>query len=268
VGVVHQKGSGVISAQTPEDEGAPRPGQEEELVQVGATLAARPYARRGVSISERTIRVILVDDHAMVREGLRLLLRTAADIAVVGEAGDGVSGLTLARQVAPDIIVLDLDMPRGDGIAALRELGKASPQSRVLILTVHAEQERLLGVLDAGARGYLTKEAASRDLVEAIRVVAAGDVYVRPAAARLLAAAVAPGPAVKSARDQFQSLSDREQTVLRAIAEGYSGAEIARQLRISTKTVDAYKHRIQMKLGLEHRTQYVRFAIEVGILGF
>ena len=160
---------------------------------MGATLAARPYARRGISIGDRTIRVILVDDHAMVREGLRLLLRTAPDIAVVGEASDGLSALTLARQVAPDIVVLDLDMPGGDGTAALHEMGKASPQARVLILTVHAEQERLLGVLDGGARGYLTKEAASRDLLEAIRVVAAGDVYVRPAAARLLAAAVAPG---------------------------------------------------------------------------
>jgi DNA-binding NarL/FixJ family response regulator len=268
VGVVHQKGS-VISPEAAGHEGVPLgPDGTEELAEVGATLAARPYARRGVSIGDQTIRVILVDDHAMVREGLRLLLRTAPDIAVVGEAGDGVSGLTLARQVLPDIIVLDLDMPGGDGTTSLRELGKALPESRVLILTVHAEQERLLGVLDEGARGYLTMEAASRDLVEAIRVVAAGDVYVRPAAARLLAAAVAPGPAVKSARDKFQSLSDREQTVLRSVAQGYSGAEIARQLRISTKTVDAYKHRIQMKLGLEHRTEYVRFAIEVGILGF
>jgi two-component system, NarL family, response regulator NreC len=259
----------VISTEAVRREGTPLwLAGTEELARVGAALAARPYARRGVSIADRTIRVILVDDHAMVREGLRLLLRTAPDIAVVGEAANGVSALTLARQVAPDIIVLDLDMPGGDGITALREVGKASPQSRVLILTVHAEQERLLEVLDTGARGYLTKEAASRDLVEAIRVVAAGDVYVRPAAARLLAAAVAPGPAVKSARDRFQSLSDREQTVLRSVAQGYSGAEIARQLGISTKTVDAYKRRIQMKLGLEHRTDYVRFAIEVGILGF
>jgi DNA-binding NarL/FixJ family response regulator len=98
--------------------------------------------------------------------------------------------------------------------------------------------------------------------------VAAGEVYVRPASARLLAAAVAPGSAIKSARDRFRSLSDREQTVLRSVAQGYSGAEIARQLGISTKTVDAYKHRIQEKLGLEHRTEYVRFAVEVGILGF
>lgn len=259
----------MISTGAGRHEGSPlRLAGTEELVRVGATLAERPYARRGVSIGDRTIRVILVDDHAMVREGLRLLLRTAPDIAVVGEAGDGVSAVTLARQVVPDIIVLDLDMPGGDGTAALREMGKALPQSRVLILTVHAEQEGLLEVLDAGARGYLTKEAASRDLVEAIRVVAAGDVYVRPAAARLLAAAVAPGLVVKSAREKFQTLSDREQTVLRAVAQGYNGAEIARQLGISTKTVDAYKHRIQMKLGLEHRTEYVRFAIEVGILGF
>src|SRR5918997_2032231 len=168
-------------------------GMGSELARVGASLAARPYARRGVSMSDRTIRVILVDDHAMVREGLRLLLRTAPDIAVVGEAGDGVAALSIARQVAPDIVVLDLDMPGGDGTVALRELGKALPQVRVLILTVHAEHERLLPVLDAGARGYLTKEAASRDLVEAIRVVAAGEVYVRPAAARLLAAAGGAG---------------------------------------------------------------------------
>jgi DNA-binding NarL/FixJ family response regulator len=121
-------------------------------------------------------------------------------------------------------------------------------------------------MLEAGARGYLTKEAASRDLVEAIRVVAAGEVYVRPAAARLLAAVVAPRPAVKSAMDRFHALSDREQTVLRSVAQGYNGAEIARRLGISTKTVDAYKRRIQDKLGLEHRTEYVRFAVEVGIL--
>jgi two-component system, NarL family, response regulator NreC len=235
---------------------------------VAASLAHRPYARRGVSMSDKTIRVILVDDHAMVREGLRLLLRTAPDIAVVGEAGDGVSAIGMARRVTPDVIVLDLDMPGGDGMGALRELGKLMPDARVLILTVHAEQERLLTLLDAGARGYLTKEAASRDLVEAIRVVASGEVYVRPAAARLLAAAVAPGRATRTSRDRFEALSDREQTVLRAVAQGYSGAEIARQLGISSKTVDAYKHRIQEKLGLEHRTDYVRFAVEIGILGY
>jgi DNA-binding NarL/FixJ family response regulator len=203
----------------------------------------------------------------MVREGLRLLLRTAIDIEVVGEAGNGLEALEVARVAAPDVVVLDLDMPGMDGLATLHELARARPGIRVLILTMHAEEERLLPLLEAGARGYLTKEAASRDLVEAIRLVAAGEVYVRPTAARLLAGAVVPQRAAKTARGRFRTLSEREQTILRMIAQGYSGAEIARQLAISSKTVDAYKRRVQEKLGLKHRTDYVRFAIEAGELG-
>jgi DNA-binding NarL/FixJ family response regulator len=246
----------------PESLGTP----SEELALLGASLAARPYARRGVPMRDEVVRVVLVDDHTMVREGLRLLLRSAGDIAVVGEADSGPAALEVAERVRPDIVVLDLDMPGGDGMAALRGLEQALPSVRVLILTVHAEQERLVPLLEAGARGYLTKEAASQDLVEAIRVVAAGEIYVRPVTARLLAAAVVPHQTAKTARDRFQTLSEREQTTLQLVAEGYSGAEIARQLGISTKTIDAYKHRVQEKLGLEHRTDYVRFAIEAGIL--
>jgi DNA-binding NarL/FixJ family response regulator len=237
------------------------------LAQIGATLAARPYARRGVPVSDETIRVILVDDHTLIREGLRALLRSAPDIVVIGEAENGAVALALARRVVPDVVVLDLDMPGGDGASALVELQKELPNVRALILTMHAEHARLVPLLEAGARGYLTKEAASRELVDAIRVVAGGEIYVRPAVARLLAAAVVPKHATDSARSRFQTLSDREQTVLRQVAEGFSGAEIARQLGVSTKTVDAYKHRIHDKLGLQHRTDYVRFAIEAEILG-
>jgi two-component system response regulator NreC len=218
-------------------------------------------------MANETIRVLLVDDHAMVREGLRLLLRTAPDVAVIGEADNGVMAVTNARQLAPDVVVLDLDMPNGDGMTAVRELKQSLPNVRVLILTMHSEHERLLPLLEAGARGYLTKDAASSDLIDAIRVVAAGEVYVRPATARLLASAVIPEHAARSARGRFQTLSDREQTTLRLLAEGYSGVEIARKLGISTKTVDAYKRRVQDKLGLGHRTDYVRFALEAGILG-
>ncbi|HEU4643639.1 MAG TPA: response regulator transcription factor [Gemmatimonadaceae bacterium] len=237
------------------------------LARLAATLAERPYARRGVPMRSETVRVILADDHAMVREGLRLVLRAASDIAVIGEASSGTAVLALARRVVPDVVVLDLDMPGGDGMEVVHDLAEEVPSTRVLILTVHAEQERLLQLLEAGARGYLTKEAASNDLIEAIRVVAAGEVYVRPSAARLLAAAVVPQRASETARGRFQALSEREQTILRLVAQGYSGAEIARQLGISTKTVDAYKHRVQEKLGLEHRTDYVRFAIEAGVIG-
>jgi two-component system, NarL family, response regulator NreC len=240
---------------------------QKRLAQLRASLATQPYARRGVSMSSQTVRVILVDDHAMVREGLRLLLRAAPDIVVVGDAENGVAAVALAQRVSPDVIVLDLDMPGGGGETALRELGKALPDVHVLILTMYEEDENLLALLEAGARGYLAKEAASRDLVDAIRVVAAGEVYVRPTTARLLAAAIVPQGTADTAQGRFETLSDREQTVLRMVAEGYSGAEIARQLGISTKTVDAYKRRIHEKLGLEHRTAYVRFAIEAGLLG-
>jgi DNA-binding NarL/FixJ family response regulator len=242
-------------------------GPPDALAELGASFAAKPYARRGVAPSAQTIRVILADDHELVREGLRLVLRGAPDIDVVGEAGSGASALALARRLAPDVAVLDLDMPGGGGVVALREILSALPAVRVLILTMHPEQERLLELLEAGARGYLTKEAASQELVEAIRVVAGDEVYVRPAAARLLAAAVVTRRAARTASGRFQELSERERTVLQLVAQGYSGAEIAQRLRISTKTVAAYKQRIHDKLGLQHRTEYVRFAIEAGILG-
>jgi two-component system response regulator NreC len=231
------------------------------------TLTAQPYVRRGISLADEPVRVMLVDDHAIVREGLRIILRAAPDITVVGEAENGEAALALAQRVMPSLIILDLDMPAGDGESTLRRLLKALPTVRVLILTMFAEEDRLVPLLESGAHGYLPKEAASSDLVDAIRVVAAGEVYVRPAAARLLATAFAPQRTTHTARGQFQTLSKREQTVLRMVAEGYSGVEIARELSISTKTVDAYKRRVEEKLGLQHRTHYVRFAIDAGILG-
>jgi DNA-binding NarL/FixJ family response regulator len=213
------------------------------------------------------IRVVLVDDHAIVREGLRVLLRSAPDITVVGDAESGSAGIALAQRLTPDVVILDLDMAGGDGASALRALQETMPGVRVLILTMHAEQERLLMLLEAGARGYLSKAAASVDLIEAIRVVAAGEVYVRPAAARLLAAALVPQRGDATARSRYDTLSSREKTILCSVAEGYSGAEIARSLEISSKTVDAYKRRVEDKLGLHHRTDYVRFAIDAGVLG-
>jgi len=201
----------------------------------------------------------------MVREGLRIVLGNSTDIVVVGEAEGGISAVAASRRLAPDIVLLDLDMPGGNGASVLRDLS-GLPNVRVLILTMHAEDGCLVPLLEAGARGYLSKEAAARDLVHAIRVVAAGEVYVRPEAARMLAAGTCPASETDSAPDRLRCLSNREQTVLRMVAEGYSGVEIARALGISTKTVDAYKRRVEDKLGLGHRTQYVRFAIAAGVL--
>jgi DNA-binding NarL/FixJ family response regulator len=230
-------------------------------------LTAQTYARRGVSQRDETIRVVLADDHVVVREGLRLLLRSAPDISVVGEASNGEGAVALARQHTPDVLVLDLDMPGGDGASTLDAIQSAVPTVRVLILTMHAERDRLLPVLEAGACGYLSKSSAASDLIEAVRVVASGEVYVRPVAARLLATALVPKRADESARGRYRTLSERERTILLSVAQGYNGAEIARRLAISSKTVDAYKRRVEVKLGLGHRTDYVRFACDAGILG-
>jgi DNA-binding NarL/FixJ family response regulator len=239
----------------------------DRLARLDALVGKASYIRRGTTVSEETIRVFLADDHEMFREGVKALLRTAPDIEVVGEADDGALAIASAQRLRPAVLVLDLNMPGTDGASALRQARQSLPFVRVLILTMHAEDEHLLPLLEAGAHGYLSKAAASRDLVEAIRVVASGEVYVRPVAARMLARAVVPHMRPESARARYRALSDREQTVLRQVSLGYSGVEIARELGLSTKTVDAYKHRIGEKLGFTHRTEYVRFAVEAGILG-
>ncbi len=248
----------------------------DNLADVGAELASRAYARRGVAASGEPIRVVLADDHAILRSGIKALLRTAPDIVVVGEASTGEEAVALATRTAADVVVMDLDMAGGGGAAATRSLVRLAPATRVLILTMHTEAERLLPLLNDGARGYLAKDAAERELVDAIRTVAGGDVYVRPAVARMLAAslvrnaeaAAAPAapaaPASPAAR--FESLSDRERAVVRMVAEGFNGPEIGARLGITAKTVDTYKQRIEDKLGLAHRSDYVRFGLEAGLL--
>jgi DNA-binding NarL/FixJ family response regulator len=161
------------------------------LADAGAALAARPYARRGVSPSGNPIRVILADDHKLLRQGVKALLRNAPDIVIVGEAASGDEAVALAKRQRPDVVVMDLDMSEGDGATATRTHAREAPAIRVLILKMHTEEERLLPLLTDGARGYLAKNTADTELVDAIRVVASGDVYVRPSVARLLASRVA-----------------------------------------------------------------------------
>ena len=238
------------------------------LSEVGRELASRPYARRGVSPSGAMIRVLLVDDHNLVRAGVKLVLRAFPEIVVVGEACDGHQAVALATRLRPDIVVMDLDMPNGDGITATRALHQELPDVRVLIVTMHTEEEKLLPLLAVGARGFLSKAAVDRDLGDAIRVIAAGDVYVRPTVANELANARSERtPQQVDARARMTLLSNREQSVLTLTARGYNGPEIGAQLGITAKTVDTYKQRIEDKLGLSHRAEYVRFAIEAGVLG-
>jgi len=212
------------------------------------------------------ITLVLADDHALVRGGMRALLASAADMQVIGEAGDGQEAVAITERLRPDVLVMDLAMPRMDGLAATREIVARELPTRVLILSMHAEEEHLVELLRAGASGYLTKTAAQRELVDAIRALAHGDVYVRPAAARVLARGLSYRDPVKEDRARFDALSEREQAVLRLMASGYSGPEVGEQLGISPKTVETYKQRIAQKLELRHRTDYVRFAHRLGLL--
>lgn len=240
------------------------------LQTVAASITQGRYVRRGVPVSNDIIRVMLADDHTILREGLRGLLRSAPDIQVVGEASNGVEVVAMARQCAPDVVVMDLDMPGGDGATATRELARLEKPPRVLILTMHTEEERLIPLLEGGASGFLSKDTAEHELVDAIRVVASGEVFVRPTVARLLAANARPRAhqsSLDEARAKLARLSGRERSVLKAIAEGYSGVEIGRMLGVTPKTVDTYKNRIGQKLGFRHRTDYVRFALRLGFLG-
>jgi DNA-binding NarL/FixJ family response regulator len=217
-------------------------------------------------MSEDQIRVVLADDHAIVRAGLKAILGAARDIAVVGEASNGRDAVALATRFRPHVVVMDLTMGEMDGIAATRLIVSTENAPRVLVLTMHPEDEYLVPLLEAGASGYLVKSAADRDLVDAVRAVARGDLYVRPSAARVLARELKKKEEAASDRSRYEKLTERERDVLRMTAEGYSAPEIGEKLHISPKTVDTYKQRVNEKLGLAHRPDYVQFALRIGIL--
>ena len=212
------------------------------------------------------IRVLLADDHAVVRAGLKAVLGTVRDIEVVGEARNGREAVEMFGRLKPDVIVMDLSMDEMDGAEATRVIVGQDPGARVLILTMHSEEEALVRLLEAGAAGYLVKNAADRDLVDAVRTVARGDSYLRAAAARALAKEIKRRETHAAEREQFDKLSQRERAILKLIAAGYSAPEIGGQLSISAKTVDTYKQRIQDKIGLSHRPEYVKFAMRLGLL--
>ncbi|MEO7085671.1 MAG: response regulator transcription factor [Gemmatimonadaceae bacterium] len=217
-------------------------------------------------MSGDVIRVVLADDHSVVRAGLKSVLSGARDIEVVGEASTGREAVEMAKRVSPDVIVMDLSMPELDGSAATKEIVAAGLPTRVLALTMHAEEDYLVPVMQAGASGYLLKTDADRELVGAIRAVAYGDVYLRPAGSRTLAKHLSKKPVPVSERDRYEALTPREREVVCLVGQGYSAPEIGKRLLISPKTVDTYKQRIQEKLDFSHRSQYVQFALRLGLL--
>lgn len=209
------------------------------------------------------IRILLVDDHAMFRAGLRALLDTEPDLEVVGEAGDGTEALERASELGPDVVVMDISMPRMNGLDATRVLHERDPDLPILVLTQHAEEVYLFSVLQAGASGYVMKRSAETDLMEAIRVVHQGEVYLYPKAARMVLDGVIRNEGRTS---ESATLSERELEVLKLTAEGHTNQEIGEKLFLSPKTVDTYRHRIMVKLKLTRRAELVRFALDIGLL--
>ncbi len=212
------------------------------------------------------IRVLLVDDHKVVRMGLRALIDAEPGMRVVGEAENGVEGIRLALSLCPDVIVMDISMPEMDGMEATRRIRVECPACSVLILTVHVQERYLFPVLSAGAAGYVLKSTADTDLIDAIRAVARGEVFLYPSATRLLLEDYLSQRHSGKPGDAFELLSEREREVLKLIALGHTAAQIADQLSLSPKTVDTYRARIMDKLELGSRVELVKYALARGLL--
>jgi DNA-binding NarL/FixJ family response regulator len=214
------------------------------------------------------IRILLVDDQPLLRTGFRMVLGSEPDLTVVGEAGDGVEAMDLARRLLPDVVLMDIRMPRMDGVAATKAIVDAGLPVRVLILTTFELDEYVVGALRAGASGFLSKDVPAEDLVEAIRTVALGEAVVSPRILRRLLDKFAdrlPDPNATPPQ-ALDALTDREQEVLVHIARGYSNAEIARELFVSETTVKTHVGHVLTKLGLRDRVQAVVLAYESGLI--
>jgi DNA-binding NarL/FixJ family response regulator len=212
------------------------------------------------------LRVLLADDHAVVREGLKALVNAQPDMEVVGEAGDGAQALAEARAHRPDVLVVDISMPEMTGAQVTAALKAERPELNVLALTVHQDRSYLRSLLEAGACGYILKRAAAHELVSAIRVVAAGGTYLDPSlAARLIDRYVRSGGGAVPARPEV-ALSEREEQVLRLVAQGLSNKEIAARLDVGLKSVESYKARASQKLGFSGRADIINYALQKGWL--
>ncbi len=209
------------------------------------------------------IRVVLADDHALLRDGLRALLARAEDIEVVGEAADGREAIAACERLSPDVIVLDIAMPGLGGLEAATEIRKAQPSVKILVLTQYEDREYVRRFLKIGISGYVLKRAAAADLTSAIRNVSRGGLVLDPAIARD-ALFESEGPSGNE--DPYELLTDREKQVLRLVAEGRSNKEVASLLGISLKTSMTHREHLMLKLGLHNRTDLVRFALRKGVL--
>jgi two-component system response regulator NreC len=212
------------------------------------------------------IRVLIVDDHALFREGIRLILHNQGTIEIIGEAADGEEAIRVARTLKPDVVLMDVTMPGKDGLAASRQIKEDCPETQVLMLTMHESDDYFFRGLSAGASGYVLKEAVSADLIAAIQSVAQGQVFLYPSVAKKLVADYLSRAGTAEARGKYQRLTPREREVLFMIGEGRSDKEIAEQLVISHNTVQSHRWHIMEKLDLHNRAELIKYAIRRGLI--
>jgi two-component system response regulator NreC len=214
-------------------------------------------------MSKDRINILLADDHQMLREGLRALIQEEADMVVAGEAEDGESALELARELGPDVVVMDLGMPGMGGMTAIGMIKEEMPSTRIVVLSMHGDQQVITRAMKSGAHAFVPKSTAHTHLMQAIRVVCRGETYLHPQAASAVVDALTD-------REEkallLESLSERERQVVRFIALGYTSREIGMKLSLSPKTVDTYRYRASQKLGINHRAELVRFALQSGLI--
>ena len=216
---------------------------------------------------KQKLNVLLADDHKLLRAGLKLLLQRNPDFAVVGEAADGEQTLQLYQQLEPDLLLLDLSMPKMDGLDCLREIKSRWPEAKVIVLTMHEDENYIKQAMQAGAAAYVHKSAADTDLFKAIDAVQAGQLYLSQQDSNLLLhVLLKQDPASVDHQAPYVLLSPRERDVLRLIAHGYSMAEVAERLSLSIKTVDTYKTRLMEKLGTTRKSELVSYALKYGLL--
>jgi two-component system response regulator NreC len=212
------------------------------------------------------IKILVVDDHAIVREGVRMILAKEPDLEVVGEAGDGAQALELTERMRPDVVIMDISMPGMGGIEATQTLRAQHPDVQVLALTMHEDESYVFQLLRAGAAGYVLKRAAAQDLVQAVRAAAKGDAFLYPSVARKVVEDYLKRVESGEERERYDGLTGREKEILTLIAQGLSNQQIAEKLYISIKTVQTHRAHILEKLGLHDRTELVRYAIRKGLI--
>lgn len=213
-----------------------------------------------------TLRIVLADDHTIVRHGLRVLLERQPDFAVVGEASNGREAIEIAQQQSPEIVLMDVAMPIMNGIEAAARITSALPKTAVVILSMHADESYILRALKAGARGYLLKDSAESDLIQAVRAVAAGKAFFSPAVSKVLAEDYIRQVQQRGVEDLYDLLTGRERELLQLIAEGKSAKEIAGLLNLSIHTVDTHRGNLMQKLNVHSIPELILYAVRKGII--